>query len=424
MEANSSNHGLILLVDDTPANLELLVDCLSENGFEVSVAIDGETALKQSQVVCPDLILLDVMMPGIDGFETCRRLKNNDQTKDIPVIFLTALSDQDHILQGFSVGAVDYVIKPIFQQELLARVRTHLQIRNLQKKVEENVVMLKQEVSERLRAEKDAREAMRLAQQANESMRKDLEVAARVQRALLPKTFPSVPGVTFGWVYQPCAALGGDSLNVFQLDDQHVGLYVLDVSGHGVQASLLSVTLSRVMTPRGDPSCLFARDGMLKGKGHLASPAEVATKLNHMFPMGPESQQYFTFIYGILNARERTFQYVCAGHPPPIVSMGWGSSMVGEAHNVPIGLFEDEQYEDSLITLEPGARIYMYSDGVLEAMNTRREIFDGSRLRSVIASTCKDGMEDSVNAIVKSVYTWSEGNPIHDDLSILGVEVQ
>ena len=211
MATNSTNHGLILLVDDTPANLELLVDCLSENGYEVSVAIDGETALKQSQVVCPDLILLDVMMPGIDGFETCRRLKDNDQTKDIPVIFLTALSDQEHILKGFSVGGVDYVIKPIFQQELLARVRTHLQIRKLQRTVEETVVMLQDEVIERQRAEEEAREAMRLAQQANESMQKDLEVAARVQRALLPKTFPNVPGLTFGWVYKPCAELGGDS---------------------------------------------------------------------------------------------------------------------------------------------------------------------------------------------------------------------
>ncbi len=424
MTTNSTNRGLILLVDDTPANLELLVDCLSDHGFEVSVAIDGEAALKQSQVVCPDLILLDVMMPGIDGFETCRRLKDNELTKDIPVIFLTALSDQDHILKGFSVGGVDYVIKPIFQQELLARVRTHLQIRSLRRKVEETVVKLQQEVTERQRAEEEAREATRLAQQANECMRRDLEAAARVQRALLPKTFPTVPGATFRWVYQPCAELGGDSLNVFKLDDRHVGLYVLDVSGHGVQASLLSVTLSRVMTPRGDPSCLFSRENLLAGGGALASPAEVATRLNHMFPMGPESHQYFTFIYGILDSQERTFQYVCAGHPPPILSVEDHSPIVCEARNVPIGLFEDEQYEDSTIALEPGARIYLYSDGVLEAMNTQREIFDECRLRSVIESTRQDGMEDSVNSIVKSIYQWTEGNPIHDDLSILAVELK
>ncbi len=183
MTTRSTNRGLILLVDDTPTNLEMLVDCLSDHGFEVAVAIDGEAALKQSQLVCPDLILLDVMMPGLDGFEACRRLKENELTKDIPVIFITPLADQDHILKGFSVGGVDYVIKPIFQQELLARVRTHLQIRSLRRKVEETVVMLQQEVTERQRAEEEAREATRLAQQANECMRKDLDAAARVQRA-------------------------------------------------------------------------------------------------------------------------------------------------------------------------------------------------------------------------------------------------
>ena len=209
MTTRSTNRGLILLVNDTPTNLEMLVDYLSEHGFEVAIAIDGEAALKQSQLVCPDLILLDVMMPGLDGFEACRRLKENDLTKDIPVIFITALSDQDHILKGFSVGAVDYVIQPICQQELLARVMTHIQIRGLQRKVEETVAMLQQEVAERQRAEEEARKAMRLAQQANECMRKDLEAAARVQRELLPKMFPAVPGATFGWVYQPCAELGG-----------------------------------------------------------------------------------------------------------------------------------------------------------------------------------------------------------------------
>lgn len=424
MTTRSTNRGLILLVDDTPTNLEMLVDCLSDHGFEVAVAIDGEAALKQSQLVCPDLILLDVMMPGLDGFEACRRLKENELTKDIPVIFITALADQDHILKGFSVGAVDYVIQPICQQELLARVMTHIQIRGLQRKVEETVVMLQQEVAERQRAEEEARKAMRLAQQANECMRKDLEAAARVQRALLPKTFPTVPGATFGWVYQPCAELGGDSLNVFKLDDRHVGLYVLDVSGHGVQASLLSVTLSRVLTPRGDPSCLFSREHLLAGGGALASPAEVATRLNHMFPMGPESHQYFTLIYGILDSQERTFQYVCAGHPPPILSDEDHLPIVCEARNVPIGLFEDEQYENSTITLGPGARIYLYSDGVLEAMNNKREIFDEPRLRSAIETTRQGGMEESVNSILRSIYTWSGSKQIHDDLSILGVELK
>ena len=127
----------ILLVDDVPANLEILVGYFADSGFDVSVATNGETALKQLDENRPDLILLDVMMPGIDGFETCRRLKANQNTKNIPVIFMTALSETSDKLKGFEAGAVDYVTKPLQQEEVLARVNTHLTLRRMQQELEE-----------------------------------------------------------------------------------------------------------------------------------------------------------------------------------------------------------------------------------------------------------------------------------------------
>ena len=144
----------LLLVDDTPTNLEILVDFFAEAGFEVYVATSGEHALKQVNDVHPDIILLDVMMPGIDGFETCRRLKASLETKDIPVIFMTALSDTVDKVKGLTVGAVDYVTKPLQQEEVLARVNTHLTIRRLQQSLEEKNQSLQQEIVERKRTEK------------------------------------------------------------------------------------------------------------------------------------------------------------------------------------------------------------------------------------------------------------------------------
>ena len=129
--------GAILIVDDTPTNLEILVDFFANQGFEVFVAMDGESALDQISHARPDLILLDVMMPGIDGFETCRRLKANNETADIPVIFMTALTETVDKVKGFTVGAVDYVTKPIQHEEVLARVTTHLKLRRLQQHLEE-----------------------------------------------------------------------------------------------------------------------------------------------------------------------------------------------------------------------------------------------------------------------------------------------
>jgi two-component system NtrC family sensor kinase len=130
---------LILVVDDTPANLEVVAEALGDAGFEVAIATDGERAIKQATISQPDLILLDVMMPGVDGFETCRRLKAAPATSEIPIIFMTALSDTTDKVRGFNLGAVDYVTKPFQEAELLVRVKTQLKLRNLQQSLEQQV---------------------------------------------------------------------------------------------------------------------------------------------------------------------------------------------------------------------------------------------------------------------------------------------
>jgi len=130
----SASNGTVLIVDDTPGNLALLSDTLSEAYYRVLVATDGLSALEQIQYIKPDIILLDVMMPGIDGFETCRQLKADPATEAIPVLFMTGLSELDHLLRGFGEGALDYIVKPIRPAEVLARIEVHLsQSRNLRR---------------------------------------------------------------------------------------------------------------------------------------------------------------------------------------------------------------------------------------------------------------------------------------------------
>jgi two-component system NtrC family sensor kinase len=139
-----SQENTILVVDDTPTNLQVLFDVLSEQGYRVAIAKNGETALQRVQSSEPNLILLDVMMPGIDGFETCQRLKANPATRDIPVIFMTALSDSVDQVKGLSLGAVDYITKPIQHEEVLARIRVHLQLRNATRIMEQRTNELNQ----------------------------------------------------------------------------------------------------------------------------------------------------------------------------------------------------------------------------------------------------------------------------------------
>jgi adenylate cyclase len=146
MSLEGDHKGVILVVDDNPDNLDLLFFFLSDADFKVEVATNGKSALQMIDESQPDLILLDVMMPGIDGFEICRRLKANESSKDIPVIFMTALSETEDKVKGFSVGAVDYITKPVQEEVLKARITTHLTIRNLNRSLVEQNQRLQEEI--------------------------------------------------------------------------------------------------------------------------------------------------------------------------------------------------------------------------------------------------------------------------------------
>ena len=168
--------GSVLIVDDVPANLKMLVDALSGSGLEVFVAKSGESALEKISHATPDLILLDVKMPGIDGFETCRRLKAAEESRDIPVIFMTALVDTEKKLKGFEVGGVDYVTKPIEHEEMRARVNAHLTIQRLRRELELSNRHLEQQVSRRTKK-------LRLANEKLETALADVEVLSKRLRA-------------------------------------------------------------------------------------------------------------------------------------------------------------------------------------------------------------------------------------------------
>ena len=208
MAENSTSHS-ILIVDDNHNNLEVLSETLTRAGFQVSVAIDGENALEQIQYYKPELILLDVMMPGIDGYQTCQRIKSNPDTFDIPIIFMTALSDTEHKVRGFVLGAVDYITKPFQREEVLARVRVQLQLRNLARTLEGQNRMLKKEILQRERVENSLTKlnqelekrveertnklsrtlkTLRQAQVELVQQKKDLEVRVRERTAELAKS--------------------------------------------------------------------------------------------------------------------------------------------------------------------------------------------------------------------------------------------
>src|SRR5687768_4473041 len=289
---------------------------LKERGYKVRPVPSGKLALTAAERDPPDLILLDINMPEMNGYEVCEHLKADDKLKGIPIIFISALTEQLDKVKAFVTGGVDYITKPFQMEELHARVETHLKLRRLQIELEE---------------------ANALLSNINGRMSRDLQAAAKIQETFLPHVALRVPGMDFAWVYQPCDELAGDGLSIIPLSDDKVGLYILDVSGHGVASALLSVTLSRLLSPPSEPSSILIRDGDESGFD-IAPPAEVAARLNRLFPFDAAIEQLSTMIYGILNAATGEFRYVSAGHPGPVHLPYRADPVILESEGFPIGL--------------------------------------------------------------------------------------
>lgn len=279
------------------------------------------------------------------------------------------------------------------------------------------------DVTERRRLEDDLRRAKEAAEHAYDRIRRDMDAAARVQRALLPATLPDVPGICFAWEYQPCAGLAGDGLNVFMLDDDHVGLYLLDVSGHGVAAALLSVSLARLLTPGLSQSSMLRVPRPTGGGYDIVPPHAVATQLNQWVLENPAGEQYFTILYGVLEVKTRRLRFVSAGHPGLLHGSTGARPQVLQVAGFPIGYVDDAAFEESVLDLEPGDRLFLYSDGVTEAMNPTDEQFGEARLVTAAVGAERRSLQSATHEILAQVLAWT-GNEPHDDVSVLALEVE
>ncbi|MBN1888671.1 MAG: response regulator, partial [Thermoflexales bacterium] len=235
LDTISSQDYTILVVDDNVTNLKVVVNYLKDFAFKVLIASNGPRAISLATEYRPrpDLILLDVMMPDMDGFEVCQRLKQDKATAEIPIIFLTALASEDDKVKGFEAGAVDYVTKPVQQRELLARVTTHLRIQAQARQLQER--------AEQLRAANAEVAALNARLQAeNLRMEAELEVTRRLQQMLLPgqEELAQVEGLDIAGFMQPADEVGGDYYDVLHQNGR-VKIGIGDVTGHGLESGVV-----------------------------------------------------------------------------------------------------------------------------------------------------------------------------------------
>jgi sigma-B regulation protein RsbU (phosphoserine phosphatase) len=277
-------------------------------------------------------------------------------------------------------------------------------------------------------AEKNAQDALQRAngqlEAASRMMRQDLDAAAAVQRSLLPTVLPEIPGIRFAWKFSPCQELAGDFLNVLSLDDHHVGLYILDVSGHGVAAALLSVTLSHFLSPVADRSFLYRPVPESPGTYRVAPPSEVVARLNQHFRSGSQTMQYFTMVYGVLDLATRDLCYVTAGHPGPVQVRRDAAPIVLESGGLPVGLLPEASYEERVVRLGPGDRLYFATDGLTEAENTAGQDFGSEKLLEAYDLNRHRPLDDSLTAVIAGAEEWCAPAQLADDVAMLALEYQ
>jgi PAS domain S-box-containing protein len=279
------------------------------------------------------------------------------------------------------------------------------------------------DITQRKLAEASLHEANLSLQESNERMRRELEAAAQMQRSLLPLEPPRVPGFQFAWKFQPCDQLGGDMLDVYSLDDHSTGLYMLDVSGHGVSAALLSVTLSHWLSSKSSQLGFFEKQPEPAVAGQGLSPTQIATQLNLQFPMDDTTRQFFTLNYGILDNQSRQLSYVSAGHPPLILLSGDKPEIV-RSEGFPVGIVAQPDYHERVLQFQPGDQLYLFSDGVCDTLNRAGEQFGIDRLADMIGKCRHQRAEESLQSILDSLDSWRQSRRLEDDLSLLVVEAK
>ena len=380
MAENNDKRETLLLVDDNPTNLQVLRQALQGIDCKMLFAKNGERALSIAVEGHPDLILLDIMMPGIDGFEVCRRLKSDAATEDIPVIFLSALVDTQDKVKGLQLGAVDYVSKPFQPEEVKARVDTHLTIHRLRREVQDQKDQLEHE----------------------------LEVVSEVQRRLLPKQLPEIEGLHLAAHYATSRFAGGDYYDIIKLPDNQWGFMVADAEGHSTPAAvLMAMTCSLLHSYSGPPT----------------DPAEVLTYINRTLCKVADPS-FVTALYAVFDADQRILWFARAGHPPPMIYRREEHKSVELAGKgvFPMGIYPYDQIPVHETRLGSGDRLLLYTDGVTERFDMEGNAYGENRLLGGLAADAVDNPRLILDGIIEDVQRFAGSRPPDDDQAlVLGV---
>ena len=366
----------VLIVDDVKGNIDILVEALRDE-YKLSVALDGKAALRSVEKNAPDLVLLDIMMPGMDGYEVCRQLRARESTRELPVMFLSALEDVTNKAQGFEVGGNDYLTKPFEVLEVKARVRSLLK-------------------------------AKAYADAVREAMARDLRIAREIQMGILPADLPSTTkgtGLDIHAVIEPARQVGGDLYEVLRVSDDRVVVALGDVSGKGIPSALfmaVAVTVLRTLARQ------------------ITEPDEILRRLNDELVEQNPRGMFVTLQCLVFDLAKK--RVLCAGaghHQLAILSPGGQPRLACPSSGRPVGLMPRNPITCEALPLQPGETFVLFSDGVSEAMNREEDFYGEERLLATLATVSDASPAEIVARVLTDVRAFAAGAQQSDDITVL-----
>ena len=458
---------IVVIAEDSRVQGLVLKQRLIAAGYETYVGLNGELALELIHQHRPDVVLSDIEMPKMSGYELCRAIKQDPELKHIPVVLLSTLADAEDIIRGLDVGADNYITKPYDINYLIARIealrttplvdtemetahseisvtlggRTYkvksgrqqtlnLLVSTFENAVEKNKELHRSHEQLLLAKEKLVEWNSKLESlnsqltELNTRMTRDLHTAAKLQQSLLPNEPLDCPQVEIAWNYTPCEELAGDFLNYAKLDENTLALYVVDVSGHGAASALLAVAIGRVLSSGVSATSLLVRLDPFTGKRAVTPPTTVVGELNRRFPMDSQGGLHFTILYGLLDLRTNLFRYACGGHPQPVHQPLGETSRFAEGDGLAVGWFDDIEFDEFSLQLKKGDRMFLYSDGVPEAMDSDYVQLSNERMLVEIDKGIDKQINTQVLDLRAVVDQWCKPRGPCDDVSILAIEIR
>lgn len=370
----------ILVVDDTPANLRLLAQTLSERGYGVRTVTSGERAFESALAAPPDLILLDVRMPEMDGFAVCRQFKADERTRAIPILFISALDDLRDKVEAFHAGGVDYITKPFQVEEVLARTETHLALRRLQARLEAT----------------------------NLRLQRELDLAGKVQATFLPAAMPQVEGWRFAAALRPARETSGDFYDLFRLPEGRLGLLIADVVDKGVPAALMMAMSAGLLQTYCDE--------------HPSAPEEAFASVNRSLTRHLGGQQYLTALCGVLDPASGALAYANAGHPAGLFLEPDGQELrrLGLG-GPPLGILDEASWRRAGVQMMPGSGLVLHTDGLTDAQSADGAAFGARRLAAAVQARRGQPAEVILEGLLGEVEAFIGDAPQFDDIALLVV---